>query len=239
GDPVPGLFTTPDVAFVVNALATAAGVAVVLPARYNAAAPHVCGVAIDVPLIVFVAVVDEYHDEVMCTPGAKMSTHVPVLAHTGFVSVLSVALTVIAAAARAGDVVQASTALPAASPLPAATQKTTPALTAPVTASSRACDAPPPRDMLATAGLMAFCATQFTPAITPAFVPEPEQLRTRTAMSETPFATPYVEPPTVPATCVPCPAQSMPFWPSPTSSTPTDARPPNCVCEIRMPVSTM
>src|SRR5204862_6525030 len=98
--------------------------------------------------------------------------------------------TVIAAAARAGEVVQASTALPFASPLPAATQKTTPALTAPVTASSSACDAPPPRDMLATAGLIAFCATQFTPAMTPELVPEPLQSSTRTATSVTPLATP-------------------------------------------------
>ena len=93
--------------------------------------------------------------------------------------------------------------------------------------------------MLAVAGLMALLATQFTPAMTPEFVPEPEQLSTRTATSETPLATPYVEPPTVPATCVPWPAQSMPFCPSPTSSTPTEARPPNCVCEMRMPVSTI
>src|SRR5438270_2274696 len=175
----------------------------------------------------------------MLTPGPKISTHVPIFAHDAFVSVLSVALTVIAAAARAGDVVHASCGLPRESPLPAATQNTTPAFTAPVTASSSACDAPPPRDMLATAGLMAFCATQFTPAMTPEFVPEPWQLRTRTATSETPLATPYVEPPTVPETCVPCPLQSMPFCPSPTSSTPTDARPPNCECEVRMPVSTM
>jgi hypothetical protein len=37
----------------------------------------VCGVAIDVPLIVFVAVVEENQSDVMFTPGAKMSTHVP------------------------------------------------------------------------------------------------------------------------------------------------------------------
>src|SRR5437660_1218613 len=162
---------------------------VVQPVTVNEPAAT-CGVAIDVPLIVFVAVVDENHGEVMLTPGAKMSTQVPVFAQTGFVSVLSVALTVMAAAARAGEVVQASTALPAASPLPAATQKTTPALTAAVTASSSACEAPPPRDMLATAGLMALLATQFTPAMTPEFVPEPLQSRTRTATSVTPLATP-------------------------------------------------
>src|SRR5437868_14282396 len=118
----------------------------------------------------------------MFTPGAKMSTHVPVLAHTGFVSVLSVALTVIAAAARAGDVVQASTALPAASPLPAATQKTTPALTAPVTASSSACDAPPPRDMLDTAGVLARHVARGTAAVVPARVQDAEVGSTRLAI---------------------------------------------------------
>jgi hypothetical protein len=37
----------------------------------------------DVPLIVFVAVVDVSQAEVMLRPGAKMSTQVPVLAYTG------------------------------------------------------------------------------------------------------------------------------------------------------------
>ena len=77
GDPVPGFFTTPAVAFVVSALATCDGVALGFADKYNADVPQTCGVAIDVPLIVFVAVVLEYHDEVMFTPGAKMSTHVP------------------------------------------------------------------------------------------------------------------------------------------------------------------
>src|ERR1043166_8160709 len=100
---------------------------------------------------------------------------------------MSVALTVMAAAARAGEVVQASSGLPATSPLPAAPQKTTPALTAAVTATSRDWETPPPKDMLATAGLMAFEATQLTQAMTPEFEPEPEQSRTRTATSETPL----------------------------------------------------
>ena len=95
--------TTPEVAFVVNALATAAGVAVVLAERYSAATPAVCGVAIDVPLIVFVAVVDENQSEVMFTPGAKISTQVPKFAHDALWSVESVADTVMAAAARTGS----------------------------------------------------------------------------------------------------------------------------------------
>ena len=77
GEPVPGDLTRPDVEFEFSALATVAGLALGFAERYNAEAPHTCGVAIDVPLIVFVAVVLEYHDDVMLTPGAKMSTHVP------------------------------------------------------------------------------------------------------------------------------------------------------------------
>ena len=49
------------------------------------------------------------------------------------------------------------------------------------TAVSSAEEMPPPRLMLATAGLAWFCLTQSTPAITPDVEPEPEQLRTRTA----------------------------------------------------------
>ena len=43
--------------------------------------PATCGVAIDLPLIVFVAVSPEPHAEVMFTPGANTSTQVPMFAH--------------------------------------------------------------------------------------------------------------------------------------------------------------
>ena len=43
----------------------------------KAAMPATCGDAIDVPEIVFVAVVDVYHAEVMFDPGAKTSTQEP------------------------------------------------------------------------------------------------------------------------------------------------------------------
>ena len=59
------------------ALATVAGDAAGLPCRYSAATPATCGVAIDVPLIVFVAVSDVYHADVMLEPGAKRSRQVP------------------------------------------------------------------------------------------------------------------------------------------------------------------
>ena len=77
GDPMPALMTMFAVALFSNAVATAAGVAKGSPARYSAAAPATCGAAIEVPLIVFVAVVDENQDDVMLTPGAKRSTHDP------------------------------------------------------------------------------------------------------------------------------------------------------------------
>jgi hypothetical protein len=82
------------------------------------------------------------------------------------------------------------------------------------TALSSAVLAPPPRLMLATAGLRAFWVTQLTPAMTPAFVPLPEQFSTRTPTRLTCLATPQVVPPTVPATWVPWPLQSSAAPPS-------------------------
>ena len=77
GDPDPAPVTTFGVLAAINAVATAAGVAVGFTLRYSAATPATCGEAMDVPLIVFVAVVLVFHDDVMLEPGAKMSTHVP------------------------------------------------------------------------------------------------------------------------------------------------------------------
>ena len=87
--------------------------------------------------------------------------------------------------------------------LPAAIANVTPAAIALRTAVSSAVEAPPPRLMFATAGLTWFALTQSTPAITPELLPDPPQLSTRTANSLTLFATPWIDPPTVPATCVP------------------------------------
>ena len=106
----------------------------------------------EVPLIVFVAVLLVYHDDVMLTPGAKMSTQEPKFAHDAFVSLLLVALTVIAEATRAGDDLQASCATPMKLPLPAAIAYVTPLAMELATALSNAVEAPPPSDMLATAG---------------------------------------------------------------------------------------
>ena len=61
----------------VRAATTCAGVAEVLRARYTATAPAVCGLAIEVPDMVAVAVVDVMPAEVIDDPGANMSTQVP------------------------------------------------------------------------------------------------------------------------------------------------------------------
>src|SRR5882724_6399486 len=77
GEPVPGLVILFGVPFAVIVLCTCAGVIDGLADRISAAAPTTCGVAIEVPLIVFVAVSLVFHDDVMFTPGAKMSVQVP------------------------------------------------------------------------------------------------------------------------------------------------------------------
>jgi hypothetical protein len=123
--------------------------------------------------------------------------------------------------------------------VPAATANVTPAVTALVTALFSAVLKPPPNDMLATAGFTAFARTQSMPAMTWLYEPLPAQFSTRTATRLTALATPYSPPPTVPATCVPWPLQSCPFCPSPMKSAPTEARPPNSLCPVRMPVSTI
>jgi hypothetical protein len=69
--------TTPFVVRLKSVLRTVAGEAPGFPCRYCAATPAVCGVAIDVPLIVRVAVVLVYQADVIETPGANQSTQLP------------------------------------------------------------------------------------------------------------------------------------------------------------------
>src|SRR4051812_34436917 len=194
GEPLPGLLTTPADALEVSALATCAGVAEGLAARYSAAEPVTCGVAMDVPDSVCVAVLLVYQVDSVFTPGAKMSTQVPVLAQLGLVSVESVALTVSAAGVADGEKLHASWAMPSPlpTPLPAATAYTTPELIEFVTAFSMVVSRPVlvPRLMFATAGLTACALTQSTPATMPDDDPEPLQSSTRTATRATPLATP-------------------------------------------------
>ena len=90
------------------AAVTVAGEAVGLVSRNKAATPVTCGVAIEVPEIVLVAVSLVLHDEVMLLPGAKRSTQVPKFENEERASVIVVEPTVIALATRAGDVLHAS-----------------------------------------------------------------------------------------------------------------------------------
>jgi hypothetical protein len=89
------------------AAATVAGEAPGFVSRNNAATPATCGVAIDVPEIVLVAVSLVRHAEVMLLPGAKMSTQVPKFENDERASVVVVEPTVIAAGARAGETLHA------------------------------------------------------------------------------------------------------------------------------------
>ena len=114
-----------------------------------------------------------------------MSRHVPKFENDERASVLVVEPVVIAFAARAGEPPHASALL-----FPAATAIGTPELLRLFTALSSALDAPPPRLIFATAGLMWFCVTQLTPAMTPDVEPEPLQSSTRTPLSSALFATP-------------------------------------------------
>src|ERR1700704_4131169 len=137
---------------------------------------------------------------------------------------MSVAPTVIAEGSLEGELLHASAVL-----LPAATAKVIPALTAFATAVFREGDNPPPRLMLAAAGVPLVWwseAAQLIPAITPEVVPDPLQSSTRTATRFAFFAIPYWVPATVPETCVPWPLQSVAGPLSVTSSSPLTARPP-------------
>ena len=125
------------------------------------------------------------HDDKIPDPGAKISKHVPKFENEERASLVVVEPTVIALAARAGEVPQASALL-----FPAATAIGTPEFARLFTAVSSALEAPPPKLMLATAGLMWLFVTQSTPAITPEFDPEPEQLSTRTPRNSELLATP-------------------------------------------------
>jgi hypothetical protein len=125
--------------------------------------------------------------EVMFEPGANKSRHDPKFEKLERASADVVEPTVIAAAARAGDVVHASVLL-----LPAATTTATPLATSVATAESSDELTPPPRLMFATARCSTgrFFAIQSSPAITPEYVPEPSQPRTRTGTSAAAFAIP-------------------------------------------------
>src|SRR5207249_3194530 len=77
GEPVPVPDSLLTLALLTIAAWTVLGDASGSVARYSAAAPVTCGVAIEVPLIVLVAVLLVIHADVMLDPGANRSTQVP------------------------------------------------------------------------------------------------------------------------------------------------------------------
>ena len=107
GEPVPAFVTLFGVELLMIAAVTVAGEALGFVSRNNAATPATCGVAIDVPEIVLVAVSLVLHADVILLPGAKMSTQVPKFENEERASLVVVDPTVIALAARAGDTLQA------------------------------------------------------------------------------------------------------------------------------------
>jgi hypothetical protein len=80
-----------------------AGLSVGFALNSAAATPATCGEAIDVPEMVLMAVELFIHADVMDVPGAKMSRHEPKFEYEARTSVRSVAPTVMAFAARAGE----------------------------------------------------------------------------------------------------------------------------------------
>ena len=105
---MPALVTLFRVEPLMIAAVTVAGEALGFVSRNNAATPVTCGVAIDVPEMVLVAVSLVFHEDVMPLPGAKISRQVPKLENDERASLVVVDPTVIALATRAGDVPQAS-----------------------------------------------------------------------------------------------------------------------------------
>src|SRR5689334_22994556 len=79
GEPEPIPVRTPGVARLMSAAPTWDGVRLGFSCSNRAAAPATCGVAIEVPSIVFVAVLLVYQAEVIEEPGANISTQGPKL----------------------------------------------------------------------------------------------------------------------------------------------------------------
>ena len=86
-----------------NSFRTVAGDAPGLLCKNRAATPATCGVAIDVPLNVAVAVSLPFDDDSMLDPGAKISTTLPKFENDERASFIVDEPTVIAAATRAGE----------------------------------------------------------------------------------------------------------------------------------------
>src|SRR6266508_1394473 len=90
GEPEPGPPTLPSVALATRPSRTCCGVSLGWAASHRAAPPATCGLAIDVPLMVLVAVSPVAQADVMPDPGAKMSTQGPQLENEARASVFVV-----------------------------------------------------------------------------------------------------------------------------------------------------
>ena len=124
GDPTPGDATAPHVEPFTSESRICCGVAVLFTSSKSAAAPATCGDAIEVPLMVArVELLTPIQLEVMFTPGAKISRHVPKLLKLARTSVISVAPTVMAFGALEGESKHAFLLL-----FPAATATVTPSV---------------------------------------------------------------------------------------------------------------
>src|SRR5690554_6394089 len=97
---------TPVVALFTMAVWTCAGEAPGLVCRYRAAAPATCGVAIEVPDRVAVAVFDDGLADRMLTPGAWTSTQVPKFENEACALLMSVAPVSMPSLTRAGEPLQ-------------------------------------------------------------------------------------------------------------------------------------
>ncbi len=80
-------------------------------ASHSAAAPATCGVAIDVPLIVFDAVSLVFHADVMLVPGANRSVQEPKSDEEARRSSMVALLTINASVTLAGEKLHASALL--------------------------------------------------------------------------------------------------------------------------------
>jgi hypothetical protein len=94
---------SPVAALFFKAASICAVVVPILFSRYNAATPATCGLAMDVPEIVLMALLLVIHADVIELPGAKISTTEPKLEKEERASVEVVEPTVMASAVLAGE----------------------------------------------------------------------------------------------------------------------------------------
>ena len=118
------------------------------------------------------------HADRIPEPGAKRSKHVPKFENEERASLVVVEPTVIALAARAGDELQALALL-----LPAATAIGDSRIVQVVNSGVERTRDTTAETHIRNCRVRCDCLTQSTPAITPEFEPEPEQLSTRTPRS--------------------------------------------------------